>query len=331
MHEHVLLDASCYAEPRTDPGTPLTLETAGQARRDVVALADNLRPSDDATLIAELAEFRAAGGRAVVEMSAPGLRVAPERLPGIAAAADVHIVCPTGLYIEASWPARFHAMDQAELTAHMVSEIESGIGDTGVRAGHVKVAVTDLSEAQRRVLRAAAHACLETGVLLSVHPGWEPANDGRPIADVLLAEGLPPERIVIAHAEAFFVEHDFETLIRRPESWRLRLDYHRDLLARGITLSVDCFGHAWDVEPDGWINETDWQRLAGTLALVDEGHAGQLVLGCDIYVKSLTRRGGGDGYRRLFADIVPRLRTLGVSEADLESMTMRNPARLLAR
>jgi len=331
MHEHVLADASCYVEERTDPDTPLTLETAGRVRRDVAALADNLRPSDDETLVAELREFRDSGGRSLVEMSAPGLRVDVERLARIAAAAEVHVVVPTGLYIKTSWPDHLRGLDEAALAARFVAEIEEGIDGTPIRAGHVKVAVTDLSEPERRVLRAAARACGETGVLLTVHPGWEPDTDGRPIADLLLSAGLPPERLVIAHAEAFFVEHDLETLIRDPGSWRLRLGYHRDLLERGITLSVDCFGHSWDEEPSGWINETDWQRLAGVLKLIEEGHAERLVLGCDVYVKSLLRRGGGDGYRRLFADIVPRLRSLGVGEADIEAMTVRNPARLLAR
>jgi phosphotriesterase-related protein len=331
MHEHVLADASCYVEERTDPDTPLTLETAGRVRRDVAALADNLRPADDETLIAELAEFRESGGRALVEMSAPGLRVDVERLARIAAEAQVHVVVPTGLYIQASWPDDVRALDEAALAKRFIAEIEDGIEGTAVRAGHVKVAVTDLSEPERRVLRAAARACNETGVLLSVHPGWEPDNDGRPIADLLLGAGLPAHRLVIAHAEAFFVEHDLERLIKQPDSWRLRLDYHRDLLERGITLSVDCFGHTWDEEPSNWINETDWQRLAGVLKLLEEGHAERLVLGCDVYVKSLLRRGGGDGYRRLFADIVPRLRSLGVAEGDVEAMTVRNPARLLAR
>jgi phosphotriesterase-related protein len=331
MHEHVLADLSCYTEPRTDPRTPLTLATAARARRDVFSLADNMRPVDDATAIAELSELHAAGGRTVVEMSAPGLRVDVERLPEIAVASGVNIVCPTGLYIERSWPDRFRAMDESALAAHMVAEIEDGIEGTGVRAGHIKVAVTDLSDGQRRVLRAAARAALQTGVLVTVHPGWQPENDGRPIADQLLGAGLPPERLVLAHAEAFFVEHDLETLVRRPDSWGLRLDYHRELLSRGVTLSVDCFGHGWDLEPEGWIIETDWQRLAGLLALLGDGHAQRLVLGCDVFVKSLMRRGGGDGYRRLFADVVPRLRTLGVSEEEIEWMTVRNPARLLAR
>jgi len=70
--------------------------------------------------------------------------------------------------------------------------------------------------------------------------------------------------------------------------------------------------------------------LAGLVALLQRGYAEQLVLGCDVYMKSLTRRYGGDGYRRLPAAIIPILRDCGVSDCAIRHMTVGNPARLLA-
>ena len=125
-----------------------------------------------------------------------------------------------------------------------------------------------------------------------------------------------PERIVIGHGDAFFVESSLERLVDDPGSWGLRLDYHRELLARGYNLTIDCFGHDWGREDEGWVIETDWQRLAGLVALIGEGYADQLALGCDVFTRSLHRRGGGAGYRYLLDWVLPRLRERGVDDAD---------------
>ncbi len=74
---------------------------------------------------------------------------------------------------------------------------------------------------------------------------------------------------------------------------------------------------------------TNWLRLAAVTTLVREGFAGQLVLGTDVFLPMLTRRGGGHGYRYLFARIVPLLRRLGVADRDIEQMVTVNPRRLL--
>ena len=61
----------------------------------------------------------------------------------------------------------------------MVDEIESGIGDTGVQAGHIgEIGITTLADDERRVLRAAARAALRTGVTI------QSIRDGRPRATV---------------------------------------------------------------------------------------------------------------------------------------------------
>jgi phosphotriesterase-related protein len=211
----------------------------------------------------------------------------------------------------------------------MVREIKEGIGDTGVKAGHVKIAITDLSLRQERALRGAARAAKETGLSLTVHPGFGIGSDGRRIVEILLAEGLPAPRIVIAHADGFLVELNLQRLVLDPSSWGLRLDYHRALLARGVNLSIDCFGHMWSPEREGELIEHDWQRLAGVVALVREGYSPQLVLGTDTFLKILTRRGGGRGYARLPRYVLPTLRALGVSDFDIRQMTEVNPARIL--
>jgi phosphotriesterase-related protein len=340
MHEHVLCDVSSYR----------TAEAAAVARMDAADLSfslpnrgflaeqgfffssANCRLDDRPTMTSELAEFKATGGATILELSCPGLRTSVAGVRDIAVATGVNVVVSTGLYIEPSWPPRLAAMEEAELESFMVAEIEEGIDGTGIRAGHIgELGVTDLGPGQAAVLRAAARAAVRTGAAVTVHPGWDAASDGRKILPLLTGEGLPADRVVLAHADAFFTEHDRRRLILEPRAREVRIDYHTELLEAGANISVDCFGHNWNIGPNDWLIESDIDRLSGLAALVERGYASQLVLGTDICFKMLTRRGGGLGYRHLTETILPLLRTLGLQEKDITTMTIVNPAALLGR
>ena len=107
-------------------------------------------------------------------------------------------------------------------------------------------------------------------------------------------------------------------------------DILRELLDQGANLSAECFGHNWNLELRGFVMQTDWQRMAGVLALIKEGYSPQLVLGTDTFLKIVTRRYGGEGYCRLTEFVLPTLKEFGVSDFDVRQITIENPARLLA-
>jgi len=349
MHEHVLCDATVYRRKseRTDPSgyarllggfpdaeqlehAPVTLETVGLCRSLYTLQLDNLRLDDLELMAQELADFHASGGRTVVEMSALGLRTDVTTLRRLSQQTGVAIVAAAGFYIEDSWPEDVRGYTDAQFARAIASELVDGIGDTDVRAGHIKLAVTDLSAAQEAALRGGARAALETGALVTVHPGFEPGRDGRRISEILVGEGLPPSRIVIAHGDAFIVATDETQLVLDPASWAMNLDYHRELLDRGVNISFDCFGQSWCDEASGMVSESDWHRLSAVMKLLKHGYGGQIVLGTDVFMKMLTRRGGGEGYCRLTRWALPTLRRLGVSEFETDRMTRANPARLLS-
>jgi phosphotriesterase-related protein len=344
MHEHVFVDGSPLLADvvarapelldkmeRHDEG--LCLDNLGAARRNAYAVPDDLTIDDEQAMTGEVADFARAGGGALLEVSAPGIRRMTEALPRVSAATGVHIIASTGLYTEPTWPDDRRRRTRNEHAAAMRRELLEEIGDTGVRAGHVKVGIKDLSPQQETVLRAAARVSAELGVSVTVHPCFKLGGNLRTVVDIVESEGMDPERLILAHASAFFVAAagDLRARILHPEwAWRLTLDPLFELLDRGVTLSVDCFGHQWEIEAARIHNEEDYERLAGLVELVRRNHERQLVMGCDVFRKSMTRGGGGDGYRRLPAAIVPLLRDLGVSEYAIRRMTIDNPARLLA-
>lgn len=340
MHEHVLCDVSSYRILEADAvankgGLDLSFDLEHRGflvEQGFFFSTSNCRLDNVPDMTSELAEFKTTGGEAILELSCPGLRTDVESLGGMSVVTGVAIVASTGLYIEPSWPAELAAMDESALEAFMVSEIEEGIGRTGIQAGHIgELGVTDLGPRQASVIRAAARAAVRTGVAVTVHPGWDPTSDGRKILPLLTEEGLSPDRIVLAHGDAFFTEHAGRRLICEPPSRQVQIDYHTELLEAGANISIDCFGHNWNIAASDWLMESETDRFTGLLALVEAGYAAQVLLGTDTCFKMLTRRGGGLGYRHLTETVIPMLKTLGLDDKDINAMTKLTPARLLGR
>lgn len=339
MHEHILLDMTFYRQEFGSTIPPdlvasgddrLKLENIGLTKRNFIALTDNLIVDDEETMTAEVSDFRTSGGCAMVDMSVPGLRLNIPAIQRISRKTGVHVVATTGLYGEYSWPEKLREITTQGYADHMLKEIKDGIDDTGIKPGHIKVGITDMNKQQERLLRAAARVATETGLSITVHPGNGIGSDGRGIIKILVQEGMDLGRVIIAHAEKAVFERDLRTLVLQPGSWHPRLDRATAILDRGANLSFDNFGHYWGRESIGLVLETDWQRLAGLVALIENGYSPQIVLGTDTCMKMLVRRYGGEGYCCLTKFVVPTLRDLGVSDYDIRQMAIENPARLLA-
>jgi|GEM_PF-260381 len=340
MHDHVLWDGRGYrrrwekqlpTDGPVKPDDPVTLENIGLLQHDMNLSWDAVTMRDREVMTEELREYRKAGGRSLVEMSAVGLRCDIEGVREASRASGVNIVATTGFYTGDFWPEEYRGWSIERYEEHMLREVEEGIDGTDVRAGHVKIALLDLSRDEENALRAAARVAATTGLSLTVHPCFGIGGGHDRVARIVLDEGLAPERVVLAHSQAFIMgsEH-FATLITQPELGNLRFDHLDVLLEQGFNLSVECFGHTWAVETTGWVLETDWQRLATVVHLVRAMGSTQVVLGNDVYLKILTRRFGGAGYSRLPGFVAPFLRKIGVSDFDLRRMTVENPARILS-
>ena len=341
MHEHTLYDGGFFRtrfeaflppDPPVALDEPLRLDNLGLLKHAFILSRDTLVMKDEAVMAAELADFKALGGSAVVDMSTPGLRWDALALRRVSEASGVHIVATTGLYSMDSWPARFHGMGVSELVAYMQDEVRRGLDGTGVLPGHLKIAIEeDFCEPEVNGLRAAARVAGETGLSLTVHQGMRLGPDcGVRIAALLAEEGMDPRRTVIAHNDAKFASRNLDQLILDPAARGINTEIAEQLLDRGFNLSVDCFGHYWDAEALGFTGVPDWARMAGLVTLIRKGYAEQLVVGTDTFIKFLLRRYGGEGYGRLLTFTAPTLRRVGIAEEDIARVTVGNPARILA-
>ena len=82
-------------------------------------------------------------GHAIAEMSPTGLRNNVSGLQRISSQTGIHIITPTGLYAEYTWPERFRHLSIEDYTSFMLKEFEQGIDGTGIKPGHIKFAVED--------------------------------------------------------------------------------------------------------------------------------------------------------------------------------------------
>lgn len=341
MHEHILVDlAECYRNrftaslPSPMPDRPLALEDRSLLRHAMLLSSDNLRLDDEEMMTGEVADFRDAGGSAIVETGSPGIRTAKDvaAFVRISERTGVHIVACTGLYAEDSWPERFRALTFEQYADYLRGEIANGIGDSGVLPGMIKVAYEGPSTQANAYTQAAALVSRETDLSLQVHVGLLRNNDDMRGVFLPLMYGSQcvPERTLICHVENWLGMLPLAQLVRDPASVPLDLSLHREVLDRGFNICFTCIGAEWDLEQLGLAHRPDWFYLAGIVALVKQGYAGQLFLGHDVFTRGNTRRGGGEGFTRIHNFVLPTLRSAGVSEEDIRRITAENPARLLA-
>lgn len=341
MHEHVMMDGGWVLrerlkgqpinqDERYSEDDPVRLENIGLIKRNFVSNWDGLSFDDEALMRAEVGDYRQSGGRTLLELSVPGIRTKVPAIRRISEETDTHIIVSTGLYTGDSWPQRFLPMREAELRAYMLDEIRNGIEETGIRPGHIKIAIHNLMEHEELALRAAAKVANETGLGMTIHCVTTNIGGGGPrVVRILREEEVDLSRVVIAHASASFFSQDMRELALHPERMGLRLDYCKELLSLGANISLEFSPGNEQAENQNHVNRPCWVTLAGVIALIRQGYTSQIVLGTDTCAKVMTRRYGGEGYCRLTRFAIPKLAELGVSDYDIRMMTVKNPARIL--
>lgn len=335
-HEHLFVDVTCMFDPPTEASdrhrayAPFSLEHLGWIRLHYFRHYENLMLSDEATTVSELELYKAAGGSTIVDVSTPGIGRDPRALARVSRASGVNVVMSTGFYVASTHPAEVARMSEDDVTARMVAEIEDGatlfpasaddqdwapVPDrTGVRAGIIKCAATyPLDPDERKVLRGAAAAQRETGAAITVHVGRHELS-ATEILDALRDAGADLTRCSMDHLD-LRVEKT-ETLLELAES--------------GCFLEFDLFGTESSYYPlTARDMPSDAQRLDVVGDLVERGLTDQLLISQDICTRHRLVRYGGHGYKHVVEHIVTRMRERGWDEADIETILVRNPARLL--
>jgi len=237
----------------------------------------------------------------------PRVKRIAEQVPGL------NIVVATGCYTFDEVPMFFWRRPKSAMTEFFVRDITEGIAGTGVKAGMLKCAVDakGLTAGVERVLRsvARAHAATNTPVTIHTHAV---GKHGPAILEVLRQEGADLGRVVLGHSG---------DLVTDP-------DYLEKMADAGFTLGMDRFGidHFATFE----------QRSALVVELCRRGLADRMVLSHDTccYIDWFAPGSLDDlkhwHYLHVSQDVVPYLRDHGVTDEEIDTMLVKNPARVLS-
>jgi len=262
---------------------------------------------DDAMLaIKEVKQFKDAGGTSVVDVTSWGLGRDPRTLQHISQETGLHIVMGCGWYRGPFLPERIERANANELAAEIVRDLTEGADDTGIRAGIIGEIGADkdyISPAEERVFRAAARAHNQTGAAITTHAFLYPV--GLDQLDILQEEGADLRRVIVGHCDTY-----------------LSLDYHEAIVKRGAYVQYDDIGKRYHCP--------DERRIAALIELIRRGYVSQILLSSDVCLRSHLHLNGGIGYDHVLAKFLPALREAGVSEEQIEMMTVENPKRVLA-
>ncbi len=319
IHEHLYIDCRPILNVHpyeVESDEPLTTQTAAEARWNPGAFRDNYHQTNVDLIVEELQPFTEAGGQTIVEVTPSHLSRAPDILRDISKRSGVHVVMGGGYYLAPTHPKDVARRSTDSITQELVGEWRHGVGDTGIRPGiYGEIGTSDPVEPEElRMLQAVAWAHLDTGVPISVHlHPW--GTEGVRVLDVLEGEGVDPARVILGHMNTAIDDER----------------YQRALLERGVNLAYDLMGFDHSLIGIGRYPPSDLDVITGIVRIAEWGHLEQLFVSQDMGgVKTRLLRYGGWGYAHVLRHVVPLFLCAGWGAAQVDTLLVHNPARVLA-
>lgn len=294
MHEHVMVAASGLYQ----------------------AYPDLLGRGPEARAIASLKRAKDAGINTIVDCTTFDLGRHAPLLSSVARASGVNIINVTGWWLDV--PRFMQGVGPNQMAREFVRDIREGFRGTDIKAGFLKCAadIDGVTRPLETMARAVARAHRETGVPIMVHshPGTQLAR--RQIA-IFREEGVDLTRVKIDHSN--------DTTDTEYLEW---------ILDQGCFLGLDRY--------PGRVTSPH-MRTVTLKRLIDLGHGDRLCPSHDcICVAVHNERPDGtlpedhdyfkhnpDQYLYIHKHVIPELKAMGTSDADIQRLFVDNPRRFL--
>ena len=301
---------------------------------------DHRAAFDRSDVIAGLAdEFKLAkrlfGLNTIIDCTTVEMGRHPKLLVEASEKSGINVIAATGFFCESMGiPYHWRRQSVDEIAAFFVSDITEGIVGSDVRCGIIKVSSgqddaeprpsprrengSRLGVYEERVFRAAGRAQKATGAPITTHidPAvWRDSNIGLEQLELLMAEGADPRKVVIGHT--FYATFE-------------QLD---DILRHGAYVQLDNIGTKWRGLSD--------ERAVGLLKeAIDAGYGEQLLITFDRFWYQAR---GDRPWTELDPEVatrlpvsflpdefVPLMHAHGITDTDIHTIMVDNPARLLS-
>jgi phosphotriesterase-related protein len=291
IHEHVVVGM---------PGWNLDIKAPKYVRSEAMARA-----------VDKLQELHEYGCKTIVDPCPMDLGRDVEFAAEVAQRTNTNIVCATGVYNEAEgMPYTFREMPREDIVELYVKEITEGIGETGIKAGVIKIATGhhQATEYERKMIGVAGEVSRLTGVPIISHTNI--ASHGIEQVDIVEEHG--------GHANCMVVGHSGD---------RDDHEYQVSVAKRDAFVGLDRFGLEMIL--------SDELRVKNLIQLVEAGYRDHILVSQDHPLCMLGRMGPDIatiapkwGITHIFKRILPRLSELGLSAEDVEHILIQNPGRL---
>ncbi|RMH55171.1 MAG: phosphotriesterase [Bacteroidetes bacterium] len=260
------------------------------------------RPVVRDAVLPHLQAVHALGVHTIVDATAAYFGRDAVLLKQLSEASGLHLITNTGYYGAAN--DRYvpgHAFEDSidGLAARWVREWADGIAGTGIRPGFIKLGVDrgPLSAIDRKLVQAGARAHRRTGLTLAVHTGDSVAA-ARQQLEILRDDGVDASAWIWVHAHSVATE---DPLLEAADA--------------GAWISLDGY------RPDRtalFLERLGAFRAAGLLGRVLLSHDGN----------TYPRNGSAEPrpFTALFTDLLPALLEHGFAPAEIDRLTIENPA-----
>jgi phosphotriesterase-related protein len=255
-----------------------------------------------------LKELKARGCAALVECTPAFLGRDVALFKRLSEASGLHIVTNTGYYganKDRHIPKHAYEETAEQLAARWTRESQRGIDGTSIKPGFQKIGVDAgrLSDIDAKLVAAGVLCYTQTGLRLHVHTG-----DGAAAADILNVlerQQVPASAYVWVHAQSS-KDRELHVAAAKAGSW---------------------------LEFDGVNPKRLDDHVNAVVEMIERGFLNNLLVSHDSGWYRVGEPGGGqyNGYTYIFEAFINTLKKRGVTDAQIRTLFVENPARVLTR
>ncbi|XP_018614321.1 N-acetyltaurine hydrolase [Scleropages formosus] len=317
-HEHLTMTFECcYFPPAPHEESmaeaPIEMKNLFWLKQNPYSSHENLLLNQEIDAVKEeLLVYKQAGGGAIVENTTMGISRNVATLKRLAQETGVHIIAGAGFYVDITHSEETRKMTVEKLSDVIISEVLHGADGTDIRCGVIGEIGTSwpITDSEKRVLQATAHAQAQLGCPVIIHPGRNSAAPGA-VVRILQEAGGDIGKTVMSHLDRTILDHGELLEFAKMGSY-LEYDlFGTEMLNYPFNLKVDM--------------PSDNQRVKTLTCLVAEGYEDKIVIAHDIHTKNRLTKYGGHGYSYILNSIVPKMLLRGITQSQVNKILIDNP------
>lgn len=220
----------------------------------------------------------------------------------------------SGYYVGQAQGPDFDKKSEEELAEEIVRDILVGACNTAIRSGIIgEIGCTwPLLDREKKSMRAAVRAQKATGAGITIHIGRD-AQSPLEIVKFLEDAGADMSHVAIGHLdrEAYPIKN------------------LQEIAKSGCFLQFDAFGQPiyYSIDLGGGQKDrpSDLQIIRQIIELISKGYLNQILISQDVCEKIHLAAYGHAGYAHILRNVVPHMRSRGISEEEIHTIMVENP------